>query len=149
MSKALVVSFSVVLCLLTASPVLWAHDSFPLSSYPMFAAPPGTPILHKFLVHRGGEPEVLPPSALGTSEVLQARALTRRAVQSGATARRRLCLEVAQRLDGDPAYRGASQVELVAVRYEPVAYFTSSQPPRPLSTESLTRCPVAPEGGGR
>jgi len=78
-----------------------APDSFPLSTYPMFAQPRGQPSLDSVvaLMADGGE-ERLPPPLIGTKEVLQAKVLIQRSVEAGPEAMAGLCQDVAARAAG-------------------------------------------------
>jgi hypothetical protein len=114
-------------------------DSFPLSSYPMFARPRGQPTLYA-LAARGadGTERRLPPSALGSSEVLQAKVLIQRSVEQGPAAMRALCREVAARVAADGA--DVRSIEIVRRRYDPVAYFVTG--PTPIEQARLESCAV-------
>lgn len=116
-------------------------DSFPLSSYPMFARPRGQPTLYAVVARAGdGSERRLAPSWLGSSEVLQAKVLIQRSVESGAEATRALCRSVAERIAAAADAGDLRWVEVVRRRYDPVAYFVTG--PEPLEQERLERCPV-------
>lgn len=118
-----------------------AADSFPISSYPMFARPRGQPTLYAVVARAndGGERR-LTPSWLGSSEVLQAKVLIQRSVERGPDAMRALCRSVAERIAAAPDAGDLRSVEIVRRRYDPVGYFVSG--PQPLEQERLERCPV-------
>jgi hypothetical protein len=116
-------------------------DSFPLSSYPMFARPRGQPTLYAVVARSGdGSERRLAPSWLGSSEVLQAKVLIQRSVERGPEATRALCRSVAERIAAAPGTSDLRSVEIVRRRYDPVAYFVSG--PEPLEQQRLERCPV-------
>lgn len=115
------------------------QDSFPLSTYPMFAAHRGEAWVHQVIgVDVTGAAHVLPPKFLGTSEVLQAKVLIRRAAQGSKSRRLRLCRSVADRVEREGLpYR---YVEIVTARFDPIDYLTIS--PEPVSRRRLLRCKV-------
>lgn len=116
-------------------------DSFPISSYPMFARPRGQPTLYSVLARAGdGSPRRLAPSWLGSSEVLQAKVLIQRSVERGPEATRALCRSVAERIAATPEAGELRSVEVVRRRYDPVRYFVAG--PEPLEEERLARCAV-------
>jgi len=128
--------------------VLWPltameQDSFPISSYPMFARPRGQPTLYAVVGRASDGSEVrLPASVVASSEPLQTKVLIQRSVEQGPEAMQALCRGVAQRVaDGHDAPR---TIEIVRRRYDPIAYFTHG--PRPLEQERLSSCRV-PRGG--
>ena len=117
------------------------EDSFPLSSYPMFARPRGQPVLYAVVaLARDGSERRLAPSWLGSSEVLQAKVLIQRSVEQGPSATRALCRSVAERLAAAPEADDLLSVEIVRRRYDPVAYFVAG--PEPLEQERIERCSV-------
>jgi len=117
-----------------------AADSFPISTFPMFARAPGTPTLHAVLgISADGGEHRLPPALVASGEVLQTKVMIERSVASGEAAMAELCSGIAQRVansDGPPL----RYVDIVRRRYDPVAYFVSG--PAPLEQERLLRCPV-------
>lgn len=117
-------------------------DSFPISSYPMFARPRGQPTLHAMLGRRRDGSELrLPAEVVGSSEVLQAKVLIQRSVDRGPEAMRALCESVAGRIAESPARYGAPvAVEIVRRRFDPIAYFEDG--PEPIEQERLMRCRV-------
>jgi hypothetical protein len=120
-------------------------DSFPISSYPMFARPRGQPTLYTVIARAGdGSERHLAPSWLGSSEVLQAKVLIQRSVERGPEATRALCRSVAERIATAPDANDLRSVEVVRRRYDPVAYFVAG--PEPLEQERLERCPVRRPG---
>ncbi|MFZ6178619.1 hypothetical protein ACOXH8_07790 [Nannocystis pusilla] len=125
-----------VLLGLSLSPMLrpLGYDSFPFSSFPMFAHGRKDAV---FTVHRAvavladGTQVVLPPRALGSDEVLQADTSLRHAIRRGKKASAALCKAVARRVAADPAHAGAVAVELVSERHDALAYFAGD--PTPLA----------------
>ncbi len=121
-----------------------SDDSFPLSTYPMFAAHRGQPILHKLVgIDPRGERRSVPPRLLGTSEVLQAKALIDAAARNKRK-RMRLCKSVAERAARDSEYSDVTELQLLRLRYDPIEYFV--QGPEPIERRVLARCNVPHEG---
>jgi hypothetical protein len=118
----------------------WAEptdDAYPFSTYPMFASKRVTP---RFVIAEGraksGETARISPEYLGTDEVMQAAATLRKAATEPKRADK-LCKQIAARI---PTHEALKKVEIVQVRYEPVAYFTNG--PEPLERKVIASCPV-------
>ena len=81
-----------------AHPALWdsPRDSFPLSSYTMFAESRGrTASLPRAVLQTPDAPaQVLPPEAFGTDNVMQTVSLLWRAVGGGPAAAMELCVAI-------------------------------------------------------
>lgn len=130
-----------VFVLLTIYP-LWFNrpDSFPLSTYPMFARPRGNPELVKLVaLTQTGEYVSVPPRLLGTTEVLQAKAQLNQIASRGTKAKKRYCEAVATRVTQRPDLQW-QELQLQRARFSPIEYFESGN--RPLSVEVLTRCSI-------
>lgn len=122
-----------------------ASDSFPLSTYPMFAQPRGELTLYSMVALGGdGHEERLPPALLGTKEVLQAKVLIQRSVDGGSDSMAQLCSDVAARVAAAPDFSTARALAIVQRRYDPIAYFVGS--PTPLAEQRLFECPLPPRG---
>jgi hypothetical protein len=121
-------------------------DSFPLSTYPMFAAARGRPQLAQMVgLDATGKLVRLNPELLGSSEVLQAKALVERAANAGPRQRAAFCKTVAARVrraEEQASEPRLEQLELTRGRFDPIAYFTIT--PEPLEREVLYRCDVHP-----
>jgi hypothetical protein len=117
-------------------------DSFPISSYPMFARPRGQPTLYAVAGRRRDGSELrLPAEVVGSSEVLQTKVLIQRSVEQGPEAMRALCKAVAARIAESPASYGAPvTVEIVRRRFDPIGYFEKG--PEPIEQERLMSCKV-------
>lgn len=124
-------------------PLLRGRDSFPLSTYPMFARKRDTVVeVQRALGVQGAARVVLPPQVVvGSFEVMQAVATLRQAFGRGAAASEALCRDVARRAAASPPLAGVTEVELVAERWDAVAYFASDA--RPLASRVRARCKVA------
>lgn len=107
-------------------------DSFPFSSYPMFAhgrKDAVTDVDRAVALMPDGAALPLPPRALGTDEVLQAATTLRHAIRRGRRAAGRLCAAIAARVAADPEFAGAREVELRTERYDALAYFAGDTAP--------------------
>lgn len=125
-----------------------APDSFPLSTYPMFARPRGQPTLHTLVgLTADGRERRLPPEIVGSKEVLQAKVLIQRSVAEGPSAMAQLCETTAARVAESAEFRDLRALAIVARRYDPVDYFVKG--PSPLEQETLSHCDVPRSGGGR
>jgi hypothetical protein len=143
MSRLLAYGIGLGLVALVAAPGLGdpLDDSYPLSTYPMFARPRGKPWLSIAEgVDERGEPVRLTPALVAHDEVMQAAATVRRAVQAGAPALAQLCQGIAQRLVGEPDYQSVREVRIVTARFDPLRYFTHG--PEPEERNEHFRCAV-------
>lgn len=117
-------------------------DSFPLSTFPMFAKPRGQPSFHQLVgFDAEGKRVAIAPELLGTSEVLQAKTLIDEAARSKRR-REALCARVAERLNQSPKHADVERLELVRLRFDPVRYFVEG--PEPLAQRTLHTCRLAP-----
>ena len=124
------------------SPLLsGAADSFPVSTYPMFARPRGQPVLYAMVATaRDGTARRVPAALVASGEVLQTKVLIQRSVEGGPEAMRALCEATAAKLAATGGEDAPAFVDVVRRRYDPIAYFTSG--PTPIEQERLFRCPV-------
>lgn len=100
-------------------------DGFPLSTFPMFAAPRPATLNMGYAqgVTAGGSSRTLSPTHLGTGEVMQAFAMLQRGVLGGKPDdRKALCEAIAQRVARDGRYRDVVAVRLVSATHDAVAY---------------------------
>lgn len=143
--RALAVSAVVLAAVLW--PLSWNpdRDSFPLSSYPMFAHNRRSAVLtavYAVAIDRGGERRYLPPELIANREVLQARAVLDRAARGGKKGVAVLCHEVAARItagQGGARFAGAVEVQILRGRHDAGRYFDTGE----LGEEHvLGRCPV-------
>ena len=119
-----------------------AADSFPISTYPMFARAPGQPTLFTVVATTpDGTAESLPPELVGSTEVLQVKVLIQRSVQQGPQAMAELCEATAARVAASDRGGGLRFVDIVRRRYDPVSYFMTGV--EPLEEERIFRCPIA------
>src|SRR5688572_23609975 len=118
-----------------------SQDSYPLSTYPMFARPRDRPVLH-FAEGVDAEGRVvrLPPALVANGEVMQAAARVRRAVSAGEEASASLCSSVAERTARSPEHQGVVRVQIVSARFDPIRYFELG--PEPEERLVQARCKV-------
>jgi hypothetical protein len=143
MSRWLAYGFGVGMVALVAAPGFGDPDadSYPFSTYPMFARPRDKPWLTIAEgVDAQGRALRLPPSVVAHDEVMQAAATLRRAVQGGPVALERLCAHIAGELQRDAAHGSVRQVRIVGARFDPLRYF--SEGPLPEAREVYFACPV-------
>lgn len=118
-------------------------DGFPLSSYPMFSTnkDPSTTVDQAVGIDAQGAAEPLPPRALGTDEVLQARATISRAVRGGKAQSAALCKAVAERIAGDASFASVRRVEIRTVSYDSLDWFVRGER-KPKSQRTHAKCAV-------
>jgi hypothetical protein len=117
------------------------QDSFPFSTYPMFAHPRPKPKLF-FMegLDAGGTQRRIPPHFVANQEVMQAAQIVQRAALGGTASRDRLCKRVAERVAADPTYQDVVRVQLVRASFDTLRYFTVS--PEPEQRRVYGRCEV-------
>jgi len=135
------IAVSVALIGATVSPVLKNpnDDSFPLSTYPMFAWKRSTTITMEYVVGftASGERWHLPPRAIGSSEPMQAKRILEGAAAGGLAGMRALCERAAARVT-----RFRADIVVVAMMvgtHEAVDYLVYD---RRGAERELVRCPV-------
>ncbi|MEM9494282.1 MAG: hypothetical protein AAGC55_34370 [Myxococcota bacterium] len=127
-----------VVAITVAYPATWpsSRDSFPLSGYPMFSRPKPDPTITEVYavgVAADATRTPIPPELLANDEVLQARAVLRRAVRAGRSARRELCKSIAERVDQLARDKVAEWMPIVEIRivsgtHNAVDYLTGADP---------------------
>ena len=136
---------SLALCAAVLAPAVRApdNDSFPLSTYPMFAAPRPRELTMASArgVTRDGRPRTLSPAHVGTGEVMQAFATIQRAAAAGPDERSALCAAIAARVAGDAALTDVVAVELISGTYNAVNAVAGGA--RVGREAVLVRCSVA------
>ncbi len=122
------------------SPLVSHRDSYPHSSYPMFASTPGREAVLQVAFGLAADDTLIrlePRTISGSVEVVHAYATLLQADRTGD--QQRLCEEIAARV----ATRGPETVETVVVaaeRHDMVA--SVAEGPRPLARTEHARCPV-------
>ena len=147
-SRAFALIASIALCGAALSPLLRrpADDGFPLSTYPMFAWPRPRELTMSYPlgVTADGGRRTLSPALIGSSEVLQARAIVERAVARRGAALQGLCEAIARRVAASPAHRDVVAVRLVTGTHDAVELLVRDR----LGAEiERGRCAVARSGG--
>ena len=136
---AYVVGLGVVLA--TAWPALRpaGEDSFPLSTYPMFARALDKPqVSFVERLDAGRRPHRLSPDQLGSDEVMQAYRTIKRAVRKGPKATEALCRTLAKRVASRERNKREVRLRIVRARFDPVAYFVDDAEPE--EREVLATC---------
>jgi hypothetical protein len=133
--------YVVALVVAVASPVLRDpdDDSYPLSTYPMFAHDRGRTVTLAYAigVTRAGERRVLEPELVGTHEVLQAVMVIDGAIASHEL--EPLCRRIAIAVAADPDHADVDVVRIVHGTHDAVALVVDGT----LGPElDYTRCPV-------
>lgn len=109
------------------------YDSFPWSTFPMFAhgrADAITRVDQMLAVSADKTRRPVPPRLVANDEVLQAAATLRTAIRRGRKASAGLCRKVAARLADDPEWADVVRLELVSVKFDAFAYFAGDTAPR-------------------
>jgi hypothetical protein len=121
-------------------------DSFPWSSYPMFAHGRPTAITsvhHLVGFTADGARRPISPRLVANDEVLQADATLRRAVRRGKKASVALCRTVAARVADDPDWADIVRLELLTEKFDALAYFAGDtaplQPPKKRASCKVKR----------
>lgn len=131
---------------LTAIPVLWRaeRDSFPLSTYPMFARRLANPTVY-FVerVDEKGRARRLTPEQVSGQEVMQSFKTIRRAVRGGPSAVEKLCRAIATRLAKRERRERFVQLRVVGASFDPVLYFTEDAAPEERTVEGTCNAAVA------
>ena len=115
------------------------EDSFPLSTYPMFARVLDKPQVS--FVERLDDkrrPHRLSPDQLGSDEVMQAYRTIKRAVRKGPKATEALCRTLAKRVASREQNKREVRLRIVRARFDPVAYFVDEAEPE--EREVLATC---------
>ena len=127
------VSIAAVAVVAVLAPMLRgpAHDSFPLSTYPMFShdRPDVSAVATVVGTDADGGWHTLSPELIAdTDEVILAAETVNRAVGRGPAGTAGLCEDVAARLAGGPG--DLTGVEVVTARYDSVDYLRGDRRPR-------------------
>ena len=144
-AQAWVISIAVLGAVLW--PLGWqsGRDSFPLSSYPMFARGRRSAELraiYAVATDGRGERRYVPPELVANREVLQARAVLDRAARAGKQGAAILCGEIADRIAagaGDAPFASSVEVQILRSKHDAGVYFDTGA----LGSEKvLARCSV-------
>lgn len=143
MSRPVRAIFGVAVVLASAAPLLRdaRHDSYPFSTYPMFARTLQRPQL-TFAegLERSGRAVRLPPELVANDEPMQAMRTLKLTAGAGPEALARLCARIAERASSQPRYDDVRRVRISRARFDPLRYFENDAPaPEP---ETLAECRV-------
>lgn len=136
--------FGVLLALAVSAPVLLdaERDSFPFSTYPMFARVLNKPHLVYAEGYRGrGQVTRLPPELVANDEPMQAMRTLKLTAKEGKAALKALCAQIAARVARDRRYGEVRRVHIVRAEFDPIRYFEAE--PAPEQSERLVQCSVA------
>ena len=144
MSRPLALLVGIALTLATLSPSLrsspFADDSYPFSTYPMFART----MTKRVIVFAEGtgaaSPKRLGPVFVANDEPMQAQRTLSNAAKSGAPALRALCARIAERVATSAELTEIRRVRIVRALFDPVRYFEVSAEPE--QREVLSQCRV-------
>ena len=117
-------------------------DSFPLSTYPMFATQrPTVQTFHYAVgITRDGKRRTLSTALVGTGEVLQAIKLFDHAVGRGRAELTALCNSIAARVAADPDFADVVTIRIVTGTHDAVEYLARGK----VGTEhELLHCEVS------
>jgi hypothetical protein len=118
-------------------------DSFPLSTYPMFAREIEKPTV--YFVERleaKGRASRLTPEQVSGNEVMQSFKNIRAAVRTGPEAVTKLCRGIAERLARRERRKRSVELRVVGARFDPVAYFTEDAAPEERTIEGTCKVPA-------
>lgn len=116
-------------------------DSFPLSTYPMFASKRSTKLAMSYALGEGREGQriTLSPEMLGTGEVLQAIRVVEHGVAGGKPGMIQLCTQVASRVAHEHAFDDVANIRIVIGTHDAVDYLVRDIVGREVER---ARCPV-------
>lgn len=145
---AYVATLALALAIVSPAIAKSPRDSFPLSTFPMFAEgrkDATVSVEHAVAIDREGRELPIPPRVIGSDEVLQARATIARAVRKGPKAAMELCHAIARQIRDSTDLDAVRSVELRTTKRDAVAWFSAddeaSRPP-PISMKRHATCPV-------
>jgi hypothetical protein len=134
---------SVVLIGATLEPLLRDpfDDSFPLSTYPMFATKRPTIQTLRYVLGEtsDGKRRTLSPSVLGSGEILQALRIVEHAVGGGRRDMATLCTQIAHRVAAEDDFSDVAAIRFVSGTHDAVEYLARD---RIGPEKELFRCAV-------
>ena len=127
---------------LVLAPALRAptYDSFPTSSYPMFARDRAreATVAHVVAISDDGRHRPIPPPLVANDEVLQAAATIHAALRRKKAMK--LCLDVAERVAVHPDWVEFTWLEVPRDRYDVITYFEGET--KPKDRDIRARCRI-------
>ena len=144
MSRPLALVVGVAVTLATLSPSLrsapFADDSYPFSTYPMFART----MTKRVIVFAEGtgtpSPKRLGPELVANDEPMQAQRTLSNAAKAGKPALRVLCARIAERVASSAELKEIRRVRIVRALFDPLRYFEVDAEPE--QREVLSQCRV-------
>jgi hypothetical protein len=141
--RARAYAMTLLLAGLVASPLFGAFpgDSFPVSTYPMFASARSTEVVmpHAIAITTSGEERRVRPREVANDEVIQAFETIRQAIRQGQEAIDQLCGHIARNV----AHHGdVVMVQIVTSHYDGLEYFAGDKQPKGRWVEG--ECAVPP-----
>jgi hypothetical protein len=151
---AYVATFGLALVIVSPALADRPKDSFPLSTFPMFAEgrKDGTVTVdHALAIDEAGGETPIPPRIVGSDEVLQARATIGRAIKKGAKESKDLCAKIAARAATSDDFAAARTIELRTTKVDAVAWFSAEvgARPEPISMKRHATCRIERGAGER
>jgi len=132
---------AVTLWPLRLDPIKGESDSFPLSTYPMFAWKRPTKLGMSYAIGEtaDGKRRYLTPRILGSGEVLQARAIVERAVRSGNVELAKFCEKVAKTVAELDDFDDVARIRVLSGTHDAIDFLVRHQ----LGPETeRTKCEV-------
>lgn len=144
MSRPLALLIAISLTLATLAPSLqsqpFADDSYPFSTYPMFARKMSKRVIVFAEGVGSAEPTRLGPELVANDEPMQAQRTLRKAASAGAPALRALCARIAERVAASDRLAAIRRVRIVQASFDPIRYFQDDAAPE--QREVLSHCRV-------
>ena len=118
------------------------EDSFPLSTYPMFAWKRATQQTYRYALGETstGQRRTLSPRVVGTAEVLQAMRVLERSIGSGRGQALKLCEQIAARVAHDAEFADIVAIRMVSGTHDAIDYLVRGVVGREAE---LVRCAVS------
>jgi hypothetical protein len=143
MNRVAAAVVSIALIGATLSPLLRQpiKDSFPLSTYPMFAWKRPTKLTMSYAIGETatGERRYLVPRVVGSGEVLQARAIVERAVRKGGKELATLCEKVAANVAQFDRFDDVARIRVMSGTHDSIEFLIEHE----LGTEfERAKCEV-------
>jgi hypothetical protein len=142
-SRAFGIVVSVVLLGATLQPLVRqpTDDGFPLSTYPMFAFTRPTKLTMSYAIGETADRtrHYLAPGIIGSTEVLQARAILQHAVARGGAELASLCARIAARVGEHAEHADITTIRILTGTHDAVEFLVRDTLGREVER---TRCPV-------
>lgn len=140
--------FGFGLCLAVAAPALLPPkeaDSYPLSTYPMFARDRmKTRLRYAEGLQANGQRVRLSPELVANTEPMQAMHTITRAIRGGPERMESLCQRIASRVRLSPSHGQVVRVRLVAGEFDSLGYFVGAREPEHFAVHHECHVPGRP-----